>query len=105
MTVASACTTRPERRRTGARVTDSNRHRRTAAHARSIAGRSFLMPFVANAPWAATEAGRGILGRKFVSIFQMLFAHARRTRPTIQHIPGFRNPGFLLKGSARDCNV
>jgi hypothetical protein len=91
--------------RTGGHLINRNRPSTIASHTSEIAGRSFSMPFVANAPRAATEAGRGQSREKFQSIFQTLFAHARRTRPVFLHIPDSQNLTFVVSGVGRGCSV
>jgi hypothetical protein len=88
-----------------ARRINAKRHPALATGPRVSTGECFPSPAADNAPRAATMAALGQIRAKNRRYLSAHLAHARRTRPTIQHIPDFQNPGFLLKGSARDCNV
>jgi hypothetical protein len=102
----AACCAQPyggEARRSGqtrssARCINGNRHRGSAANARSVNARSFRTPSTAHASVATAEAGKDVPRRNFTGTLQMLFCHARQTRVTFLRSRDFRNSGFTSKG-------
>jgi hypothetical protein len=91
--------------RTSASLNTSKGPRDLPADARSFAGHSFSMPFVANAPRATAGAGRGRIPRKIPRYLSACSPTARPTRAAFLHIRDSQNPTFVVSGEAFEIAV